>query len=186
MAVCSADESPRKNRGAKKRKERGIQAKSCRQFRSTEKDVIMDLNKLPPDFDFLDVDAANPSFCTQADLAGAGLGSCEQVQIADGRTLLTAGDAQNLVQSSPFPDTNQVAAASTEFADDNQVYGVADEVVEEVWCTPPVPYTGQTFASKAEAKSYYNTYAKRIGFSIHISSTRLSGLSREQHKVTCV
>jgi hypothetical protein len=25
---------------------------------------------------------------------------------------------------------------------------ILDDVVEEVWCTPPIPYTGQSFASK--------------------------------------
>jgi len=64
--------------------------------------------------------------------------------------------------------------------------GVVEEVVEEVWLTPPVPYTGQTFSSKQEAREFYNSYAKRIGFSIRTSTTRLSSLSREQNKVQFV
>ena len=64
--------------------------------------------------------------------------------------------------------------------------GVVEEVVEEVWLTPPVPYTGQTFSSKQEAREFYNSYAKRIGFSIRTSTTRLSSLTREQNKVLFV
>ena len=62
--------------------------------------------------------------------------------------------------------------------------GVAD--VEEVWSTPPIPYTGQIFSSKLEARMFYNLYAGRIGFSIRTSTSRLSGLTREQHKVIFV
>ena len=58
--------------------------------------------------------------------------------------------------------------------------------MEEVWLTPPVPYTGQTFSSKQEAREFYNSYAKRIGFSIRTSTTRLSSLTREQNKVQFV
>ena len=58
--------------------------------------------------------------------------------------------------------------------------------MEEIWLTPPVPYTGQTFCSKQEAREFYNSYAKRIGFSIRTSTSRLSGLTREQHKVIFV
>jgi hypothetical protein len=50
----------------------------------------------------------------------------------------------------------------------------------------PVPHTGQTFGTKEEEKSYYNAYAKRIGFSIRISATRLSTSSRQQRKVVFV
>jgi hypothetical protein len=38
------------------------------------------------------------------------------------------------------------------------------DIVEEVWCTLPIPYNGQTFSSKEEAREYYNCYARRIGF----------------------
>jgi hypothetical protein len=61
-----------------------------------------------------------------------------------------------------------------------------DDIAEEVWCTPPVPHTGPTFGTKEEEKSYYNAYAKRFGFSIRISATRLSTSSRQQHKVIFV
>jgi hypothetical protein len=58
--------------------------------------------------------------------------------------------------------------------------------VEEVWLTPLVPYTGQTFITKQEAREFYNSYAKRVGFSIRTSTTRLSYLTREQNKVQFV
>lgn len=59
----------------------------------------MDLNQLPPyfDFDFLDVEAAIPCFCTQTTLSAIGLESYEQikdanaqVQIADDSNMLAA------------------------------------------------------------------------------------------------
>ncbi|CAL5059384.1 unnamed protein product [Urochloa decumbens] len=30
--------------------------------------------------------------------------------------------------------------------------GDGDDITDDVWCTPPIPYTGQTFGSKAEAR----------------------------------
>ena len=50
----------------------------------------------------------------------------------------------------------------------------------------PVPYAGQTFSSKQEPREFYNSYVKRIGFSIRTSCTRLPGVTREQNKVQFV
>ena len=60
------------------------------------------------------------------------------------------------------------------------------EVVEEIWSTPPVSYTGQMFDTKQEAWAIYNSYANRIGFSIRTDTSRLSGPEREQRKVLFV
>ncbi|KAG2637620.1 hypothetical protein PVAP13_2NG529006 [Panicum virgatum] len=49
-----------------------------------------------------------------------------------------------------------------------------------------VPYTRQAFSTKQEAREFYNSYAKRIGFSVRTSTTRLSGVTREQNKVQFV
>ncbi|CAL5006578.1 unnamed protein product [Urochloa decumbens] len=62
----------------------------------------------------------------------------------------------------------------------------ADEIDDEIWSTPPIPYTGQTFDNKKEARQFYNMYAKRIGFSIRTGTTRLTAITREQRKVTYV
>jgi hypothetical protein len=35
-------------------------------------------------------------------------------------------------------------------------------------------------------REFYNSYAKRIGFSVHTGTSRLSGLTREQRKVLFV
>jgi hypothetical protein len=79
----------------------------------------MDLNELPLDFDFdfLGVDAANPSLCTQAYLATAVLGSYDHDQSVNSSTLLKE-------KSRDFADTNQFHDASAEFADINQVHDV--------------------------------------------------------------
>ena len=60
------------------------------------------------------------------------------------------------------------------------------EVVEEIWSTPPVSYTGQMFDTKQEAWAFYNSYANRIGFSIRTDTSRLSGPERERRKVLFV
>ncbi|CAL4902769.1 unnamed protein product [Urochloa decumbens] len=62
----------------------------------------------------------------------------------------------------------------------------ADEVGDEIWSAPPIPYTRQTFDGKKEARQFYNMYAKRIGFSIRTGTTRLTAITREQRKVTYV
>ncbi|CAM0150013.1 unnamed protein product [Urochloa decumbens] len=62
----------------------------------------------------------------------------------------------------------------------------ADEIDDEIWSTPPIPYTGQTFDNKKEARQFYNMYTKRIGFSIRTGTTRLTATTREQRKVTYV
>ena len=38
---------------------------------------------------------------------------------------------------------------------------MAEKVLEEVWITPPVPYT-DTFSSKQEAREFYNSYGKHL------------------------
>jgi hypothetical protein len=66
------------------------------------------------------------------------------------------------------PGDNQYVAPAALFAEEKSLHGVAEgdedphDIVEEVWCTPRVPHTGQTFGTKEKAKSYYNAYAKRI------------------------
>ncbi|KAJ1257714.1 hypothetical protein BS78_10G017600 [Paspalum vaginatum] len=37
-----------------------------------------------------------------------------------------------------------------------------DDNVEEIWSTPQVPYTGQTFVTQYEARAYYNDYKKEL------------------------
>ncbi|CAL4964886.1 unnamed protein product [Urochloa decumbens] len=74
--------------------------------------------------------------------------------------------------------------------DENVVGDIAiedvDEIDDEIWSTPPIPYTGQSFDNKKEARQFYNMYAKRIGFSIRTGTTRLAAITREQRKVTYV
>ncbi|KAG2601134.1 hypothetical protein PVAP13_5KG545721, partial [Panicum virgatum] len=45
------------------------------------------------------------------------------------------------------------------------------------------PYIGQTFSTKQEAREFYNSYAKQIGFSVRTGTSRLSSLTREQQKI---
>ncbi|CAL5064925.1 unnamed protein product [Urochloa decumbens] len=128
----------------------------------------MDLNQVPEefDYDFLDAVTANPLFCTQP---MSGLEDSNQIGSS----------------SSQFEVANQTSGFTQPAALDAQE-GDGDDITDDVWCTPPIPYTGQTFGSKAEVRQYYNSYAKRIGFSIRTSTSRLSGDTREQLKVTYV
>ena len=131
----------------------------------------MDLNQFPSevDFDFLDAVNTSPSYCTQVPLVDASL----------------EGDEHNGV------DNPSNADATTQNADgcplnNQESTVVTEEVVEYIWLTPPVPYTWQAFSTKQEAREFYNSYAKRIGFSVRTSTTRLSGVTREQNKVQFV
>ena len=67
--------------------------------------------------------------------------------------------------------------------------GAGNEVAEEeeeVWSTPQMPHNGLSFASLDEAKEYYNSYAKRTGFSIRTNTSRQSAITREMQKVQFV
>jgi hypothetical protein len=166
----------------------------------------MDLNELPTefDYDFLDVESANPLYCTQLILEPAGLGGRDQAQgeifmptidlidnqaaVLDGSsTHSNAVDNQVAVLDGGSTQSHAIGVVCPAIvALDARVIAVDGEIVEEVWSTPLIPYTGQTFSSKEEAREYYNCYAKGIGFSIRTSTTRLSTTTREQRKVTYV
>jgi len=141
----------------------------------------MDLNEFPPefDYDFLDESIANPSYCTHAPLCDASLRGSEHNNASN--DLYNQNDSDN--QNANACSLNN---PEDDAAPDQLVLDVTEEVEEDIWLTPPVPYAGQTFSSKQEAREFYNSYAKRIGFSILTSCTRLSGVTREQNKVQFV
>ncbi|KAJ1266111.1 hypothetical protein BS78_08G126200 [Paspalum vaginatum] len=58
-----------------------------------------------------------------------------------------------------------------------------EHVVDEVWSTPPIPYTGLSFATTEEASEYYNSYSKKVGFSVRTNTSRLGALTRKLHKL---
>ena len=141
----------------------------------------MDLNKSPPefDYDFLGESDANPLYCTQAE---------------DGGCVGAVHDIEHIPEQDPsvFPVGNYLATVGNNVDEAAQNVQVNDEntqdlqVVEEIWSTPPVPYIGQTFSTKQEAREFYNSYAKRIGFSVRTGTSRLSSLTREQQKILFV
>lgn len=63
---------------------------------------------------------------------------------------------------------------------------IPDEIGEEVVSTPQMPFNGQTFDTKVEAREYYNAYAKRNGFSIRTGTSRRAAVTREMSKVSFV
>lgn len=65
-------------------------------------------------------------------------------------------------------------------------HNIPDEVGEEVISTPQIPFNGQTFSTREEAREYYNAYAKRVGFSIRTGTTRRAAVTRGIFKVQFV
>jgi len=132
--------------------------------------TIMDLNELPPDFDydFLDESEANPSYCTQIVPCGGAK---------------TVHDTEHAaVSNNEGPNGDGIGAIGNNIAEDapTMVDNTQDvAVAEDIWSTPPVPYNGQTFGTKQEARAFYNSYARRIGFSVRTGTLRLSGPARE-------
>ena len=137
----------------------------------------MDLNQLPPDFDYdlLDESEENPSYCTQIVPCGGAK---------------TVHDTEHAVVSNKEgPNGDGVGAVGNNITEDapTMVDNTQDvAVAEDIWSTSPVPYTGQTFGTKQEARAFYNSYARRIGFSVRTGTSRLSGPAREQKKVLFV
>ncbi|XP_039771231.1 protein FAR-RED IMPAIRED RESPONSE 1-like [Panicum virgatum] len=103
----------------------------------------MDLNEFPPelDYDFLDESIANPSYYTQAPLCDASLRGSEHNNA--GNDLYNQNDSDN--QNADACSLNNPEDAATP---DQLVLGVTEEVEEDIWLTPPVPYGGQTFSKK--------------------------------------
>ena len=111
----------------------------------------MDLNELPPkfDYDFLDCSDANPPYCTQAvEASGQGLVH-DILQVTDQQVLLALDNVEAAVGNCNVAEKPEDVQTIT-----NNTQGVED--MEEVWSTPPIPYTGQIFSSKLEARKFYN------------------------------
>ncbi|CAL5025910.1 unnamed protein product [Urochloa decumbens] len=96
----------------------------------------------------------------------------------------------DVTNEAPIHQGISVSGFEAHGGDENVVGDIAiedaDEIDDEIWSTPPIPYTGQSFDNKKEARQFYNMYAKRIGFSIRTGTTRLAAITREQRKVTYV
>ncbi|CAN6197460.1 unnamed protein product [Urochloa humidicola] len=165
----------------------------------------MDLNQLPPDFDydFLDLSNGNPSYCTQPVLDYTGfvpnlvpnelVGGMEDLLANETAThgTVPVGGGTDSVNNASTNVNNASTNVSGQYGYDDgneitHIDAMEEDVDDQVWCTPPIPYTGQTFTSKKEARDYYNAYAKRVGFSIRAGTTRLTTITREQRKVTYV
>ncbi|CAL4942477.1 unnamed protein product [Urochloa decumbens] len=150
------------------------------------------------DYDFLDAITANPLFCTQPMTCLDGSNQIEsstRQRNINGLSLsqpviLDAQDGHgNPHDANVDADSIQGCVVGPGFTEPAALDAQdcnGDYIEDDVWCTPPIPYTGQTFGSKVEARQYYNSYAKRIGFSIRTSTSHLSGDTREQLKVTYV
>ena len=166
--------------------------------------TIMDLNELPPDFDydFLDESEANPSYCTQIVPCGGAKTVHDTEHAAVSNNEGPNGDGigaigNNIAEDAPTMDVsndegpngddigvvgNNITEDAPTMVDNTQDVAVA----EDIWSTLPVPYTGQTFGTKQEARAFYNSYARRIGFLVRTGTSRLSGPAREQKKVLFV
>ena len=167
----------------------------------------MDLNKLPPglDEDFLDAFdfdymTSNPTFCTQVStnpeipqpnnehmnqqiLPGisedvhAGLAETEPAVSEE--VIPTISEIRLSFEQARIEDRNEDSTT-------NPVVAEVAEEEEEVWSTPEMPHNGMSFATLDEAREYYNSYAKRTGFSIRTNTSRRSAITREKQKVQFV
>ena len=143
----------------------------------------MDLNQLPPDFDYdfisrhtEDAIESSPKNCTQPPPIQQ-----DSPSIADVRLSLEETHLQDVQQENA--DNTLVAVGDIVVSD---ITGQVLHEEGEVWSTPQVPYTGMTFGSVVEARGYYNAYAKRIGFSIRTNTSRRSGITKVLEKIQFV
>ena len=147
----------------------------CRVRKKEIKQANMDLNEPPSaefDYDFLQESDGNPTYCTQTTAV---------------HNIEPSPNQQNpVVINGAAADDVNLGAAGNNLTEDVPTNSQDVEVVEEIWSTPPVSYTGQMFDTKQESWAFYNSYANRIGFSIRTDTSRLSGPEREQRKVLFV
>jgi len=125
----------------------------CRVRKKEIKQANMDLNEPPSaefDYDFLQESDGNPTYCTQTTAV---------------HNIEPSPNQQNpVVINGAAADDVNLGAAGNNLTEDVPTNSQDVEVVEEIWSTPPVSYTGQMFDTKQEACAFYNSYANRIGF----------------------
>ncbi|XP_062179461.1 protein FAR1-RELATED SEQUENCE 5-like [Phragmites australis] len=155
----------------------------------------MDLNELPPDVDFdfifganIDTSTNNPTFCTQVDPVEQQCApSVSEVDPVDQRDAPSVSQVRLSLEETHLEEIQQVVH-NTELAGGQfGTEGLFSEAVEaEVWSTPQGPHNGMTFSTLLEAKKYYNSYAKRIGFSNRTNTSHRSAFTKEVEKVQFV
>ena len=112
----------------------------CRVRKKKIKQANMDLNELPSaefDYDFLQESDGNPTYCTQTTAV---------------HNIEPSPNQQNpVVINGAAADDVNLGAAGNNLTEDVPTNSQDVEVVEEIWSTPPVSYTGQMFDTKQEA-----------------------------------
>ncbi|XP_062205241.1 protein FAR1-RELATED SEQUENCE 5-like [Phragmites australis] len=155
----------------------------------------MDLNELPPDVDFdfifganIDTSTNNPTFCTQVDPEEQQCApSVSEVDPVDQRDAPNVSEVRLSLEETHLEEIQQVVHNTELAGGQSGTEGLFSEAVEaEVWSTPQGPHNGMTFSTLLEAKEYYNSYAKRIGFSIRTNTSRRSAFTKEVEKVQFV
>uniref|UniRef100_A0ACD5YP99 Uncharacterized protein n=1 Tax=Avena sativa TaxID=4498 RepID=A0ACD5YP99_AVESA len=156
----------------------------------------LDLNALPDDLDILDAEtnAPEPLFCTQA--------VCEEIveespdndiaeKVADGADSGAQSARGNELNFMPpqapagNPDIPSNTAPTATSIDPN----LADDGVplnEEVASSPQEPFLGMRFDTIGDARSHYNSYAKKLGFSIKSNTSQRQAFTNELRKQTFV
>ena len=112
----------------------------------------MDLNELPPefDYDFPDEVGTNPSYCTQPAFGVAWSqcgerGQSHQIHNDVGATLDASSSTQNANAYSINNQEPSIVAGDVvqDVVEEGLVDIVEDAVQDKVWLTPPVLYMGQ-------------------------------------------
>jgi hypothetical protein len=71
--------------------------------------------------------------------------------------------------------TNEQGYIDVDVSSEEEVYHEEEDVCSQ----PVVPFVGMEFGSATEARSVYNAYAIKMGFSIRVASSRNSTITKE-------
>lgn len=160
----------------------------------------LDLNEFPDDFDDCD---GGPLYCTQVPdgkmpISIEGVGESPDLRSAPVQDVLSVEfrvAAAAAISASDATATETVAPAPAVFSraltlpsHGGQVHtggaGLFGFVVNEVRSSPQEPYVGMEFDTLAGAKTRYNAYALKIGFSMKASTSRRSACTNVLEKQT--
>ena len=102
-----------------------------------------------------------------------------EAEIPEGQATGASSAADGTAETAQTGDTANatgVTVSSEDSGGEDEVQSTPETIV------PRTPFNGMKFDSMEEAKVHYNKYAKHVGFSIRVSSSRKSVLDKERDK----
>uniref|UniRef100_A0ACD5UB91 Uncharacterized protein n=1 Tax=Avena sativa TaxID=4498 RepID=A0ACD5UB91_AVESA len=156
----------------------------------------LDLNALPDDLDIQDAEtnAPEPLFCTQAvceDIVKESLDNDIVEKVADAADSGAQSSRGNKFNSMlpPAPAGNPDIPSNIVPTGTSTDPNLADDGVplnEEVASSPQEPFLGMRFDTIGDARSHYNYYANKLGFSIKSNTSQRQAFTNELRKHTFV